>query len=168
MKILWSEVWKGRFQLIQILGLLYINFDAGVVFVTKFSLYLKGILYYLSDLTQMHHCCHMRLSICLPLFHPFLQHFFCDFLHVCLSNNLITVFIKSHSYTYLIKNLSFNERSYLLIWKKKTIRLKKVWLQCVHILQSRKLRVLQIFVHKCLAVILEVSVLVTEIKEQIF
>ena len=43
--------------------------------------------------------------------------------------------------------------------KKKTIRLKKVWLQCVHILQSRKLRVLQIFVHKCLAVILEVLVL---------
>ena len=84
--------------------------------------------------------------------------FFCDFLHVCLSNNLITVFIKSHSYTYLIKNLSFNERSYLLIWKK-TIRLKKVWLQCVLILQSRKLRVLQIFVHKCLAVILEVLVL---------
>ena len=49
---------------------------------------------------------------------PISPAFFCDFLHVCLSNNLITVFIKSHSYTYLIKNLSFNERSYLLIWKK--------------------------------------------------
>ena len=66
---------------------------------------------------------HMPTSSISPIFPAF----FCDFLHVCLINNVITVFIKSHSYAYLIKNLSFIERkpseSYLLIWKK--IRLKK-------------------------------------------
>ena len=34
-KILWSEVWKGGFQLILILGLLGMYFDAAVVFVTN-------------------------------------------------------------------------------------------------------------------------------------
>ena len=37
-KNLWSMFWKGRFQLIHILGLLGMYFDAVVVFVTKFSL----------------------------------------------------------------------------------------------------------------------------------
>ena len=35
LKILWSEVWKGGFQLMLILGLLGMYFDAAVVFVTK-------------------------------------------------------------------------------------------------------------------------------------
>ena len=38
LKILWSEVWKGGFQLIQILGLLGMYFDAVVVEVKTFSL----------------------------------------------------------------------------------------------------------------------------------
>ena len=38
MKILWSEIWKRRFQLMQILGLLGMHFDAEVVFVTSHSL----------------------------------------------------------------------------------------------------------------------------------
>ena len=37
-EILWSEVWKGGFQLILILGLLGMYFDAAVVFVTNSSL----------------------------------------------------------------------------------------------------------------------------------
>ena len=36
LKILWSEVWKGGFQLIHILGLLGMNFDAVVVEVKTF------------------------------------------------------------------------------------------------------------------------------------
>ena len=39
LKILWSEVWKGGFQLIQILGLLGMYFDAVVVEVKTFLLY---------------------------------------------------------------------------------------------------------------------------------
>ena len=35
LKMLWSEVWKGGFQLIHILGLLGMNFDAVVVEVEK-------------------------------------------------------------------------------------------------------------------------------------
>ena len=38
LKILWSEVWKGGFQLIQILGLLGMYFDAVVVEVKTFLL----------------------------------------------------------------------------------------------------------------------------------
>ena len=38
LKILWSEVWKEGFHLIQILGLLCMYFDAVVVFVTNNSL----------------------------------------------------------------------------------------------------------------------------------
>ena len=34
-KILWSEVWKGGFQLMLILGLLGMYFDAAMVFVTN-------------------------------------------------------------------------------------------------------------------------------------
>ena len=40
-KILWSEVWKGGFQLMLILGLLGMNFDAVVVFVTSQTLFLR-------------------------------------------------------------------------------------------------------------------------------
>ena len=36
LKILWSEVWKGGFQLMQILGLLGMYFDAVVVEVEKY------------------------------------------------------------------------------------------------------------------------------------
>ena len=35
LKILWSEVWKGGFQLMQILGLLGMYFDAAMAFVTN-------------------------------------------------------------------------------------------------------------------------------------
>ena len=38
---LWSEVWKVGFQFMLILGLLGMNFDAAVVFVTKSSLFFK-------------------------------------------------------------------------------------------------------------------------------
>ena len=38
LKILWSEVWKGGFQLIQILGLLGVYFDAVVLAVKTFLL----------------------------------------------------------------------------------------------------------------------------------
>ena len=38
LKILLSEVWKGGFPLMQILGLLGMYFDAAVVFVTNSSL----------------------------------------------------------------------------------------------------------------------------------
>ena len=38
LKILWSDVWKGGFQLIQILGLLGMYFDAVVVEVKTFLL----------------------------------------------------------------------------------------------------------------------------------
>ena len=38
LKILWSEVWKGGFQLMQILGLLGMYFDAVVVEVEKYLL----------------------------------------------------------------------------------------------------------------------------------
>ena len=38
LKILWSEVWKGGFQLIQILGLMGMHFDAVVVEVKTFLL----------------------------------------------------------------------------------------------------------------------------------
>ena len=41
LKILWNEVWKGGFQLIQILGLLDMYFDAVVVFVKENSLLFK-------------------------------------------------------------------------------------------------------------------------------
>ena len=41
LKPLWREVWKGWFQLMQILDLLGMYFDAVVVFVTKFSLLFK-------------------------------------------------------------------------------------------------------------------------------
>ena len=39
LKILWSEVWKGGFQLMQILGLLSMHFDAVVVEVETFYFY---------------------------------------------------------------------------------------------------------------------------------
>ena len=39
LKFLWTEVWKGGFQYMQILGLyIHINFDTVIVFVTNFSL----------------------------------------------------------------------------------------------------------------------------------
>ena len=38
MKTLWSDVWKGGFQLMQILGLLDMQFDVVVVFVKNYSL----------------------------------------------------------------------------------------------------------------------------------
>ena len=38
LKMLWSEVWKGGFQLMLILGLLGMNFDAVVVEVKTFLL----------------------------------------------------------------------------------------------------------------------------------
>jgi hypothetical protein len=104
---------------------------------------------------------------------PISPAFFCDFLHVCLINNVITVFIKSHSYTYLFKNLSFIERkpseSYLLIWKKNQFkkRFNSSVTKSYKAEKWGKPRVLQIFVRKCLAVILEVLVLVTEITKQI-
>ena len=49
LKILWSEVWKGGFQLMQILDLLGMYFDAVVVFVTNSSLLFRlavAILWY--------------------------------------------------------------------------------------------------------------------------
>ena len=39
LKILWSEVWKGEFQLMQILGLYGMYFDAVVVEVEKYLLF---------------------------------------------------------------------------------------------------------------------------------
>ena len=39
LKNLWSEVWKGGFQAMQILGLLGIYFDAMVVEVEKYLLF---------------------------------------------------------------------------------------------------------------------------------
>ena len=41
LKILWSEVWKEGFQLMLILGLLGMYFDAAVVFVTNSQLFLR-------------------------------------------------------------------------------------------------------------------------------
>ena len=40
-EILWSEVWKGGFQLMLIVGLLGMYFDAAVVFVTSQTLFLR-------------------------------------------------------------------------------------------------------------------------------
>ena len=39
LKILWSDAWKGGFQLMQILGLLSMHFDAVVVEVETFYFY---------------------------------------------------------------------------------------------------------------------------------
>ena len=50
LKILWSEVWKGGFQLMQILGLLGMYFDNMVVEVEKYLLFFRlalAILWYL-------------------------------------------------------------------------------------------------------------------------
>ena len=50
LKILWSEVWKGGFQLMQILVLLGMYFDAVVVFVTSQTILFRlalAILWYL-------------------------------------------------------------------------------------------------------------------------
>ena len=49
LKILWSEVWKGGFQLIQILGLLGMFFDAVVAELKTFLL-----LFWLTTLSFMH------------------------------------------------------------------------------------------------------------------
>ena len=49
LEISWSKVWKGRFQLMQILGLLGMYLDAVVVFVTNSSLFFRlalAILWY--------------------------------------------------------------------------------------------------------------------------
>ena len=49
LKILWSEVWKGGFQLIQILGLMGMYFDAVVVEVKTFLLLFRLALAILSE-----------------------------------------------------------------------------------------------------------------------
>ena len=43
-EILWSKVWKGGFQLMQILGFLGMYFDAAVVFVTSHLLLFRLVL----------------------------------------------------------------------------------------------------------------------------
>ena len=53
LKILWSEVWKGGFQLMQILGLFGMYFDSVVVEVEKYLLFFSDWLWPYCELSYI-------------------------------------------------------------------------------------------------------------------